>query len=91
MEMTMNKKFSDQNENTISPGTKITIGLMITIVSGIISFIIAMNTMASKEYVNDKLTAVKETIEKEQESIKKDNEYIRNKVDAIYNFLLKQR
>ena len=90
-----NNEDRKDSKTTIDVSTRLTIGFVVILMSGVVSFVGAMYSMASKDYVDKKIEQevknLKEMHQKDQDNMKKDQDYIKTKVDEIYNFLLDKR
>jgi hypothetical protein len=75
----------------ISEKSRITIGLVLIIVGGLSSFFFAMTNLASKDYVDKQTAELREYFVKDSDNMRKDQEYIKGRVDQIYNVILSMR
>lgn len=75
----------------ISEKSRITIGLALIVISGLSTFLYAMTNLASRDYVDKQVGELKQYYDRDSDQIRKDNEYIKKRVDEIYNVILNMR
>lgn len=80
-----------RSNTEISEKTRVTIGLSLIVISGLSTFLYAMTSLASRDYVDKEVSKLKQYYDRDSDKIRKDNEYIKNRVDEIYNVILGMR
>lgn len=76
------------DDGEVSQNTRISIGFAGTILGGILSFIYLLNNLASQNYVDEKVKELRQNFNRDNEQVRKDQEYIKARVDDIYKVIL---
>lgn len=76
----------------VNDNTKVTLGVMIIIVTGVVSIMLYVTTnLSSKDYVDKRLEEIKQHFDKESAEREKSLDYVRNRVDQIYEYLIEYK